>query len=695
MHIKILAFALASVLAGAAVAQVGIQLQAYPTETVADSKSAITVTLTVRNNDGSSVPDGTQILLRTTLGNFRETIVRTSSGVARAVLVPGSTAGIARVTATLLQNQGSPSQIDVEFVRDRTELSSSFDFVEISSDTDVEYTYKKKLVTANSLKKQAIFETPSLKIAAESLQYSYDENVVRAKQATITIKGKSYEVGQLFYDVRKRTGFAIGQGMFTPFDRITYQAGLLRLEILDDDTGRYVLATPQLKIGILAIGKDGMNATLQKVDMQQFEFRNIRDGIVPFSQSEIPKENEEDFYAVRIRAKSVTFVNRKEAQFYDARFFLGEQKLFSQQLFRLDAAGMYQNFPTEQYISVSDNQFTMNYPYYLELSKRQSTALRFRTGQSIGRGVNVNRGVFLDLEQLWTQGRNDGRFNISGIGREDFNIGARQFSRFGTDTTLAVSVDAPRAETLLSTASLSKTFKGAQLSLTTSAQKSLKTSNSVQVNRHDTFLVVEKDPVKLGKMPWNLFYGLNATYSDTGSLVSKAAGARLRLQSDPFMTDKSGAALTAGMAVAQQSGTNIISPFVTTANVNYSKSFGQKFQLNATYDFAQDGMTEKALGAHRLTGMFMYSDPKFSFNIFASNSIGGDKLNLFSDMSFRLNPKWRVLYQYTVNRYDGTVYVDYNYVLAHRIREDKPEIGLIYSSITKRLGITLLGATSR
>ncbi|HLO98010.1 MAG TPA: Ig-like domain-containing protein [Fimbriimonas sp.] len=693
MQIKLLAFALAATLSATAFSQVGILLQAYPTETVADGKSAITITLTVRNNNGSSVADGTQVLLRTTLGTFRETIVKTSSGVARAVLVPGSTSGVARITATLLQNQASPSQLDVEFVRSRSELASSFDFVEIASDTDVEYTYKKKLVTANSLAGKALFETPSIKIEAESLQYSYDENIVRAKQAVVTIRGKSYRVGQLYYDARKRTGAAIGEGEFTLFDRLIFQAGLFRLEILNDQTERFELAKKQRRIGTLLINKEGVFPTLGKVDTSQFEFRNIRDGIVPLLESEVPKENEEDFYAVRIRAKSVTFVNRKEAQFYDARFFLGEQKMFSQQMFRLDATGMMQNFPTEQYISINNNQFTMNYPYYLDLSRRQSTALRFRTGQAIGRGVNVNHGVFFDFEQMWTQGRNDGRFNISGIGREDFNIGARQFSRFGSDTSFAFSVDAPRAETLLSTASLSKTFKGAQLSLTSTAQKSIK-KTPVQVNRHDTFLVVEKDPVKLGKMPWNLYYGLNANYSNTGTLVSQGVGARFRLQSNPFMTDKSGAALTAGIAVSQQSGTNILAPFATNANVTYTKSFGNRFSLNANYDFTQDGITEKALGSHRLTGYFLYSDPKFNANVFASNSIGGDRLNLFGDASFRMSSKWRLLYQYSVNRYDGTVYVDYNYVLAHRLREDKPEFGFIYSSITKRVGITLLGNAS-
>ena len=39
------------------------------------------------------MPDGTQVVLNTTLGNFRESIVRTSSGVARTTLVAGNIPG--------------------------------------------------------------------------------------------------------------------------------------------------------------------------------------------------------------------------------------------------------------------------------------------------------------------------------------------------------------------------------------------------------------------------------------------------------------------------------------------------------------------------------------------------------------------------------------------------------------------------
>ncbi|MEI8281147.1 MAG: invasin domain 3-containing protein, partial [Armatimonadota bacterium] len=115
-----LAVAYASVCSAATI---NIQMQAFPGEAVADGRSSIAITLFVRNSDGSNVPDGTQIVLGTTLGAFRETIVRTASGVARTTLVAGNIPGTARITAATLQNQSNPSTMEVEFVSDRSQLA--------------------------------------------------------------------------------------------------------------------------------------------------------------------------------------------------------------------------------------------------------------------------------------------------------------------------------------------------------------------------------------------------------------------------------------------------------------------------------------------------------------------------------------------------------------------------------------------
>ena len=125
--------------------------------------------------------------------------------------------------------------------------------------------------------------------------------------------------------------------------------------------------------------------------------------------------------------------------------------------------------------------------------------------------------------------------------------------------------------------------------------------------------------------------------------------------------------------------------------MSYSKPFGQRFNSIITYDYARDGITEQAYGLHRVSTQLFYNDQKFTGSVYSSQSIGQNSISLFADTSYRIANLWRVGYQYTLNRFSGTSFVDYNIVLGYRIGTDKPEFGLLYSQQTKRLGFVLLG----
>ncbi|MEI7984713.1 MAG: hypothetical protein WCI55_03720 [Armatimonadota bacterium] len=684
----ILALALAASSACYA-ATITIQLQAYPNEAVADGRSSIAITLFVRNSDGSNVPDGTQIVLNSTLGNFRETIVRTTSGVARSILVSGNITGTARITAATLQNQSNPSILEVEFVSDRSKLSSSNDFLELSSTGSLEYTFAKKIATASATDKGVKFQIRDRLLQADDLQYLYDAQVVRARQATFKVGTKDIRFSDIYLDLRTLKGYGVTEIDNVAIDRVRYSSGLFIFEHMNPLTDQYELAKSTKRTAVVAISKTGISIPTESVRSDIFDFVPIRKGIVPTTEAEVKSEKEDDFETIRITAKRMTVVSRKEIQFQRATFYIGESKIFSQQLFRLDAQGMQGKFPTEQYLSFNNNQFGMNIPYYLSLERNQAQNLRFSTGQTFGRGYGANRGVFFDYEQSWNRSNGDGKFTYSGIGRDDFNLGLRQFTKLDDNTTASFAIDSPQAKSLISSAAISRYQPGLQTSLSGSILRSLNGTNTI--NRQDYFLVMEKDPIKMGKLPWNLYYGLNATYSKSATTTGSGFGARLRFISKPFITDQSGGTINAGLTFAQFAGSNVATPFASTATLNYSKPFGQKFNMMLTYDYARDGITEQAFGLHRVSGQFFFDDQKFSGSMFASQSLGQDRLSLFADSSYRIANLWRVGYQYTLNRYSGSNFVDYNVVLGYRIGTDRPEFGLLYSQQTKRVGLVLLG----
>ena len=670
-------------------ATINIQVQAYPGEAVADGRSSIAITLFVRNSDGSNVPDGTQIVLNTTLGSFRESIVRTTSGVARTVLVSGNIAGTARITAATLQNQSNPTIVEVEFVTDRSKLSSSNDFIELSTKGSLEFTFAKRIATASAPDMGVKLQIRDRILQAEDLQYLYDSQIVRARRATLKIGTKDYQFSEIYLDLRTMKGFGITEIDNLAIDRISYYGGLFSFERLNPITEQYEPSRLAKRTAVVAISKTGISIPTEPVRPDIFDYVKIRLSQIAITEAEQKAENPKDFETVRITAKRMTVVSRKEIQFQNATFFVGEAKIFSQQLYRLDSQGLQGQFPTDQYVSFNNNQFGLNIPYYFSLERNGAQGVRFSTGQTFGRGYSSNRGVFLDYEQSWNRSNGDGKFTFSGIGRNDYNVGLRQFSKIDSNTTASFAIDSPQAKSLISTAAISRYQPGLQTSLSGTVLRSLNGLNAI--NRQDYFLVMEKDPIKMGKLPWNMYYGLNASYSKSVTSTGSGLGARLRFLSQTFSTDRSGGTLNAGLTFSQFAGRNVPTPLATTATLSYNKQFGQKFGSMLTYDYARDGITEQAYGLHRISGQFFYDDQKFSGSIFTTSSIGQDGLSLFADSSYRIANLWRVGYQYTLNRYSGSSFIDYNIVLGYRIGTDRPEFGLLYSQQTKRIGFVLLG----
>ena len=79
-----------------------ISLNCFPAIAVADGRSPLTVTAIVRNQNGSAVPDGTQVVFSSRLGNFRQNVVQTTDGLARVILIAGTTAGSELISASVL-----------------------------------------------------------------------------------------------------------------------------------------------------------------------------------------------------------------------------------------------------------------------------------------------------------------------------------------------------------------------------------------------------------------------------------------------------------------------------------------------------------------------------------------------------------------------------------------------------------------
>jgi hypothetical protein len=200
-----------SALSQCVAAAITIRMNAFPDQMVADGRSGTNITLEVRNTDGRIVPDGTRILLTTTLGTFRESIVSTQNGIARAILIAGNVAGTAKVTASEIGISTNPTVLEIDFVTSKDQLSTNNDFVEISTKGSLEYIYVGRIATASATKQGVSAAFQDIQLKAADLQYSYDYQVIRGRDVTATINKKEIYFTEFYFDLRKRKGYGLTQ----------------------------------------------------------------------------------------------------------------------------------------------------------------------------------------------------------------------------------------------------------------------------------------------------------------------------------------------------------------------------------------------------------------------------------------------------------------------------------------------------
>lgn len=670
-------------------AAINIRLQAYPYEVVADGRSAINISIEARNNDGSVVQDGTKILLTSTLGTFREQIVAVIGGRAQATLIAGNIAGTAKITATELNNQSNPSTLEVNFVSSRDKLSTASDYIEINVPSRFEYHFETRILTGAGSKQNVsgVFRETNFK--CDDIQYLQDSGELRAKNITFEIKGKPYTFSELYIDTKNGRGYGVTSIDYLPISKLTYSHGLFSAYMGDNEIG-YELSKPRKRVAVVEVSPTGIRPVTIAVSPDTFDFKKTRKTNIAATNEELKLEDPNDLLTRQLTATRYSIVMRREVQFQDVRVYEGQQKVWTQGLMSFSTGGFQGMYPMQQYFTITDSQFGVNYPFFINLGRQSTSAIRFRTGQSYGRGFNVNRGVFFDYESNWNRRDNSvGNLVLSGVGRDDYNIGLRQTLRLDGQTTANISIDSPQLKSMLNNASISRQQSDFQLNLIASQQRSLTGPTS---NRTDYLLVAERNPIKVKGLPVQMFYGINASYgqnkTETDNTSTTGLGGRLRFQSDPIRINNS-STLSSGLTLGQFSGTNG-TQVNTNANISLSKFMQNSFSTTWNYDYGRDGVTELSLGEHRVTNQSSYRRGRFEFSLLTQKSLDADRLSLFGQTDYLLAPSWKTSITYTLNRYASDTFVDYNLILAYRISQDKPFFGLAYSKETSRVGFVIL-----
>jgi hypothetical protein len=647
-------------MAAAALADSGvIAVSAFPTVSVADGRSTVTISATIRDKNGRLVPDGTLVLFTTSLGTIREPQVTTSNGIARAVFVVSSIPGVAKISATAMAYSATTT-LDYELVSDRGQLSSTKEYIEVVAPKYLMYGTEERVLGAAGPNRGVQLRFREIEIDADDLQLDVPTYQVRARNALLVMGKVRQQFGELYLKLNERRGVGTTSAMVPV---------ALRFPM-----GRFNLAVPveRERFSVFEVDSSGIRPPKDPVNPTVFEFIDL---------SESP---------TTINAKKVVAFPRREVHFHSAEIFVGGAPVLKLPLFQVN---LYAQTPilTEQIVNVYDNQLSVNYPHYLSLKPGQTSLLRLRFGDHSGRGFATSNGLMLDYELNWNRGDHmEGGLVVSGLGRNDWGVGVRQYYRLDDRTVLNAQLDFPAHQSYFGSASVSRQFDGFHTTLSANHSRSIEG----QKYENETYsFVLEKDPIRLGALPFKLYLGLTSSQTSTRTdyydRQQTAHGVRARLQMNPLPVDSS-STVNASLSVSKLQGTNTAEGLTYVADVSYSKRFGNTASAVISYNLIEDGFTSEFYGRQALSFQGYVNSGRLGLSVFGSKSLDLDRLNYYVDGSFRISSLWRLSYSSTFYRYLGDSYSDNYWMLAFRL--GARDIGIVWSQRTKRFGLQVLGA---
>jgi len=653
------ALALAASLAAAvALAQTGtIHLSAFPTAVVADGRSTTTISAEVRDGVGRLVPDGTQVVFEASLGELRETLVSTRNGLAQTVIRAGGVSGTARIRASALRF--SAAQIlEIEFLDSQETLDARSDYIEVDGDGSLFYAFQERIIEATAGDEPARVRYRDTIIEAEDLQVNVSTYEVRARRGVIRTKNWELRFRELNIQLNRTRGSA------------TSQVETTELRLLPSARFSVPIQQNVRATRTFDLYRDEVRQTDRRMEPGETAFRDVVSSIT------------------KVRASHIVAFPAREIQFQNADVRIEETSILRLPLYRLSVFAT-NPIVTEQYVTVSNNSFQIDYPHYLSLSPGRSSALRFRYGQRYGTGVGGSAGTFLDYEMRWNEGTYDeGGFTITGLMRNDWGASLRQSFRPSDRTIIQTQITTPAHRSLIGNFSLTHSFNGLQVSATSSYNQTLRGQG---LTSWFNSIVGELDPWRWSGMPFRSFLGFSANQTRFSGVVNssqESAGLRVRTISDPIVLAPGSVFIVTHQANYLQ-GRDIAAPFTNVVSMNLSATLSNSLAVNAAYEYGDDPFTRAALGQHRMTLDGLFRHGAFSTNAYVSKSLDLDRYNLNFRASYRLAPLWRLNYSYYFDQFEGISYRDDSLILSYRL--GFREIGLSYSGRTRRLGFELLG----
>jgi hypothetical protein len=126
---------------------------------------------------------------------------------------------------------------------------------------------------------------------------------------------------------------------------------------------------------------------------------------------------------------------------------------------------------------------------------------------------------------------------------------------------------------------------------------------------------------------------------------------------------------------------------VALATLALDRRLSNGATFNLTYDLNYQPSTFiDTFGRNRLSASYIYNkSKKLTLTVFASGYLDYNDSSLLADIAYRINNRWRILGQATLESDDGLTYTDYELTIGHRF--GARELQLTYSTYLKRISL--------
>lgn len=639
-----------------------IELTSFPTISVSDGRTPVTISAIVRDRSGNMVPNGTQVIFESTLGSFRESIVTTEHGLARATLLAPSVPGIAQVRASVLRFSARQS-LELEFVADKSLLDSAKEYVEVNSARTLLYSINHKIIESSAEGRGVSVRYRDIHVEADDIQLHVPSYRLKARNAKVTWAGKVMEVQELVMKLNVRRGLGMA----------TYETDTVRVV----QSGPLIVPVPvkRQRLGPVELTSQGLKPFENRLERSELAFEDITSTLSS------------------VEAKKAVAFPLRDIYFYRSNVKVSGSSVMKVPLFQLNSNAV-QPIVTDQFVNVTSNQLSVNYPYFLTLKPGETSLVRLRYGSRFGSGVGASQGLMLDYEYKWNQGdKMDGGITLYGMNRSDWGASIRHFIQPNSRTSIAAQVDFPAHRSISSNFSVNQSFEGYSANLSMNLGQTLGRTEYSYRSQQVNFLL-EKDPTPLGRLPFQLFFGVNATasrYTAGGYDRSQTgAGFQSRIASRPIRVDDYNT-ISTSYRISQLFGSGARQGIAHYGTLGISSNLGSNLGLFTTYTYTDDGFNSIALGRHQIGTEAYWSSNNLSLRGFMNKSLDINRLGAGANARWTVSDLWRVYYNYTLDRYFDGSFMDQNVILGYRL--GVREIGLSYSQRTKRLGIEVLGVS--